>query len=430
MKTLPFAIAAATLLALPAHATLNLSTKPTKNMSCSAGECIATAADAVMNVDDLAAMLATSDMRVVTDGEFFQDIEILSPMAWASSHALSLETNDAMYIRNTITVQGTAHLTLAVPGGPFILKKGAVRFWDMASALTIDGDDYRLVNSVASLAAMVAAHPKGMIAFANDYNAHQDGQVTHVPVSTEFAGTLEGLGNKITNFAIWDTADTEVALFKALKPKGVIRDLGMTKVNVLAENTFNNLGAGLLGFNQGTVYNCYVDGGTVRTDFEGTLGGLVAQNYGNVYSSWANVSVEGAQSAEVGGLIGNAHGHVIDVYATGRVIAGDQSDVGGLIGYNFGHVKDGYATGHVSGGQNARVGGLMGTTQLPVHDTYWDTETSGTTNGVANTNLDGITGMTTAELQSGLPQGFSTAYWAEDSKIINGLPYLLRNPPR
>jgi hypothetical protein len=429
MKLLSALIAAAVLFAWPAQATLNISDKPTKNVDCDRGFCFANADDANLNTGDLAALLATSDIRVLTEDEVAQDILVLSPLSWSSSHALSLETEDSIYVRSTITVQGTAHLSLAVAGGPIYQKKGAVRFWDTASQLTIDGDDYRLVNSIADLASTVAAHPKAFIALANDYDAKQDGQVTRVPVQTDFMGTFDGLGNKISNFAIWDTVDNNIALFAAIKKKGTIRNLGMVKVNILAENTFTNIAGGLVAYNGGTIFNCYVDGGTVRTDFQGTLGGLVALNYGNIFRSWANVSVEGAQNAEAGGLIGNAHGHVQDVYAIGPVIAGDQSDVGGLIGYNFGHVADGYATGHVSGGQGARVGGVMGTTQLPVHETYWDTETSGTQFGVGGTNSAGITGKTTAELQAELPDGFEDGAWAQSAKINGGLPYLVSNPP-
>jgi hypothetical protein len=168
----------------------------------------------------------------------------------------------------------------------------------------------------------------------------------------------------------------------------------------------------------------------VRTDWLGTLGGLVGQNYGSVYGSWANVSVEGAQNAEAGGLIGNAHGHVENVYAVGPVIAGDNSDVGGLIGYNFGHVRDAYSTGQVSGGQNARVGGSMGTSQLKVHDTYWDIVTSGTEFGVGGENVQGVTGMTTEQFQAGMPDGFNLGSWTQSAKINNGYPYLIANPPR
>jgi hypothetical protein len=161
-----------------AQAVLQISNKPTKNMNCSGGECMATDADAVMNVGDLVALLAASDMRVVADPLSGQDLVVMAPLAWATSHALTLETADAIYIRNTITVEGTAHLDLKVSGGPFFQQRGAVRFWDKASQLTIDGQDYRLVNSIGDLAATVAAHPKGYIALANDYNAKPDGQYT------------------------------------------------------------------------------------------------------------------------------------------------------------------------------------------------------------------------------------------------------------
>jgi len=413
-----------------AQAALQISNKPARNMNCSGGECMATGANAVMNVSDLVAMLASSDMRVVADPLYGQDIVVASPLAWATSHALTLETADAMYIRSTITVQGAAHLDLKVSGGPFFQKKGAVRFWDKASRLTIDGQDYRLVNSIADLAATAAAHPGARIALAGDYNAKPDGQYTRVPVQTPFAGTFEGLGNTISNFSIYDTADNGIGLFYFTKRKAVIRDLGMKNVNVLAENPFVNYAGGLVGENSGQIYNCHVDGGTVRTDFDGTIGGMAGLNYGYVSRSWANVSVEGAVSTEAGGLIGNAHGHVQDVYAIGRVIAGDQSDVGGLIGYNLAHVRNAYSTGHVSGGQNARVGGSMGSTALStVHDVYWDTQTSGTESGAGGTNIEGITGMTTAELQAGLPPGFGSETWAVSGKLNGGYPYLIANPP-
>src|SRR6185312_8016472 len=141
MRPLAIATAAAALLAaLPAHATLRLSFKPTVNMDCSTpGVCMATDADAVMNIDELTTMLETSDMRVVTDGLFFQDVEVVKPIAWSSSHGLTIESNDALFLHSTISVLGTASfLDLKVPGGPFIRRHAAIKFADTASRLTID----------------------------------------------------------------------------------------------------------------------------------------------------------------------------------------------------------------------------------------------------------------------------------------------------
>jgi len=40
-----------------------------------------------------------------------------------------------------------------------------------------------------------------------------------------------------------------------------------------------------------------------------------------------------------------------------------------------------------------------------------------------------VTGLTTAQLKSGLPPGFDPHVWAEDKRINHGLPYLIANPP-
>jgi hypothetical protein len=67
-------------------------------------------------------------------------------------------------------------------------------------------------------------------------------------------------------------------------------------------------------------------------------------------------------------------------------------------------------------------------------DAYWDTTTSGITNPSQGAgtpaNDPGITGLTTDQLQSGLPAGFDPSVWGESANINNGMPYLLANPPK
>jgi len=41
----------------------------------------------------------------------------------------------------------------------------------------------------------------------------------------------------------------------------------------------------------------------------------------------------------------------------------------------------------------------------------------------------GITGLTDAQLKSGLPTGFDPSVWAQSPSINNGYPYLIANPP-
>ena len=79
------------------------------------------------------------------------------------------------------------------------------------------------------------------------------------------------------------------------------------------------------------------------------------------------------------------------------------------------------------------MGGYAGNVYPPSkrfnHHVYWDTDTSGTDQGTGRGNKNGITGLNSAELQSGLPNGFDPTIWAQNPKINNGFPYLIANPP-
>lgn len=93
-----------------------------------------------------------------------------------------------------------------------------------------------------------------------------------------------------------------------------------------------------------------------------------------------------------------------------------------------------YSTGEVAG--FSYVGGLIGydaTEGADLSDTYWDTDTSGIMNLSQGAgylaNDPGVTGLSSQQLQSGLPTGFDPKIWAENSKINNGFPYLIDNPP-
>ena len=107
-----------------------------------------------------------------------------------------------------------------------------------------------------------------------------------------------------------------------------------------------------------------------------------------------------------------------------------------MVGLNKGNISYSYSAGAVSGGSGSAIGGLIGDDQSApgsVFAAYWDTTTSGVTNltqGAGNVASDyGISGLTTAQLQSGLPFGFSPTIWTENPLDNNGLPILLGLPP-
>ena len=76
-----------------------------------------------------------------------------------------------------------------------------------------------------------------------------------------------------------------------------------------------------------------------------------------------------------------------------------------------------YATGPVNGVASSITGGLVGANGGTVTNSYWDPQTSGRTTSA------GGTGLTTAQLQAGLPAGFDPTAWGSIPGV--SYPYLL-----
>ena len=141
----------------------------------------------------------------------------------------------------------------------------------------------------------------------------------------------------------------------------------------------------------------------------------------------------------LGGLTAGSYGPISQSYAAGVVTNSSGSDIGGLVGGNESTIAQSYSTTALQdiGHKNHDAGGLIGidySTAGSDTSDYWDTTTSHIKNlkkGAGTPKNDpGITGLTTEQLQSGLPEGFDPTVWAENPKINNGLPYLIANPPR
>jgi hypothetical protein len=244
---------------------------------------------------------------------------------------------------------------------------------------------------------------------------------------------------------------------------------------------------GLVGENEGSITLSYTTGKVVgKGDTE--IGGLAGASEGSIRDSHSTADVvdtANVNDSYAGGLVGRLLGSLSDSWASGDVIIGDDyrknhlnGTAGGLVGFYFYDLTFGdhpdlrncYATGSVTAGQNTNVGGLIGildvsqgTTPAPIttsyaagrtvggagtsigavvgyiindgsfSDTYWDTDTTGVTDpskGVGNIpNEPGVTGLSDAQLTSGLPAGFDPTVWAENPSINGGRPYLIANPP-
>jgi hypothetical protein len=247
-----------------------------------------------------------------------------------------------------------------------------------------------------------------------------------------FSGIFEGLGHTVSNLTIsmifneGSSGTSFVGMFGV--STGTIRDFGLVGGSVTTSilNCFNNCTSlvgdlvGQMG-DGGVIANAYATGsvssaGGGGANYTGGLVGLMA-GLDVVVGDYATGAVTG--NAFTGGLVGAEYDTLVtNSYATGAVSGG--SYVGGLVGYLSApaHISDSYSTGRVAGG------GLVGFAEAGpgnTTDSYWDTQTSG------QTGSDGGTGMTTAQLQAGLPTGFSPSVWGQVAGKT--YPYLLSFMP-
>jgi len=481
----------ALLVTTTAHADLTVSTNATQGVSCASGVCKATAKVAVLNVNDLANLLVASNVTI-HPGKKAKNIVFAAPLAWTSDYGLALDSYESISIDSPIADSGAGSLALTYNdggsgGGNLSFFNANITFASLSNALTINGNAYTLVGNVSSLAAGVAANPSGYFALAQSYDVGQDGTYSSAPVGTQLYGIFEGLGNTFSNLQVSEAND---GLFAS--SDGSIRDIGLLNAQVSCTTTSNeahgSAAGALVGDNAGAIWRSYATG-AVSATFDSYIGGLVGRNRSQdaiITSSFADVSVsdtryggddggsemgglaglneENAQVVQsyatgsvtangayetIGGLVGfdDEHGFISQAYATGAVSVPDGStlsDIGGLTGASDdGNFADSYSTGPVtvSGadctGYDPCAGGLLGwdgTGGRELAHSYWDTDTSGITNsnqGTGNISHEhGITGMTTAQFQAGLPKGFNAKIWKENAAINNGLPYLIANPPQ
>jgi len=277
--------------------------------------------------------------------------------------------------------------------------------------------------------------------------ASSSGSVTNNNASNPYpVGGLVGDGNNMADCSSTATVQSNYA-------EGIGGLVGVvgTVSNSSASGTVagaatSQLEAGGLTGAASTIVNSYATG-TVTGTGEGSektyLGGLEGWSGGAVTGSFATGAVTGPPKASVGGLIGYGYsGAITNSYSTGNVAVGATSNVGGLIGElpdnESASIATSYSTGAPSGGANGWIGGLLGLDNTKAGcgcftDAVWDTTTSGITNPAQGAgfppNEPGITGLSTAQLQSALPAGFDPTVWAESPSINNGLPYLIANPP-
>lgn len=204
-----------------------------------------------------------------------------------------------------------------------------------------------------------------------------------------FNGTFNGNGYEVQNLNMTSNK-SYYGLFGYVGVSGSVMDVGVTG----RIDAYEYVG-GVVGYNLGTVTNCYnkasiygnyTTGGVVGENKEGSiidcsnqadvhnytyeyttddLGGVVGTNVGgdvvNCYNTGLvkkdqNMDYDGVALCNTGGIAGSNSGAVTACYNTGQIV-GDES-VGGIVGENENMVTDCYNLGTVSGTEG--IGGLIG----------------------------------------------------------------------
>ncbi|ARN79843.1 filamentous hemagglutinin N-terminal domain-containing protein [Methylocystis bryophila] len=363
--------------------------------------------------------MALETTASVSGGNVF----INAPTSWSSNAVLTLTATDNINVNAPITATGaTAGLVLTSGNNPssyininapIVLtganaslalntyvpvspapaqpienysfgKAGGITLNGANPSLTINGNSYQIINTLAQLEAIspnASSPANGFYALGSDINAG-GGVVFSGPVINDLEGTFAGFNHVIRYLTITDpTFSNYDALIGVVGQNtglaAVVRDVGLQYVNVSslsADTTMGSSTAALVAGNNGTINNTYAWGGSISGY---SAGGLVATNTGNINNSWTFLNVTGVFDA--GGLaaVNNPNfltavgGNINNSYANGPVTAVGSTTAsgglqgaayaGGLVGYNSGNISNSHATGTVTATDLiASIGGLVG----------------------------------------------------------------------
>ena len=389
-----------------ASAALVISTKATTNMDCGDGYCEPTATDAVLNAKDLEHLIAQDgNVRVMTTGQKVEatNIVVKARLATPDSTSLALEAVGAITIGAPLSIGGSnAELELQSGTGGTLGEvsfgpRGHITFGSASDLFNINGGVFQLVGTLPELAKAANSNPGGFYALTNSYDASADGTYQSPPISANFTGYFEALGNTISNLSISVTqgGGEYIGLFAHLVGNGgfgVVRNLRLENASVLS-NYATDIGA-IAGYaEQNAMVAQSSSTGTVSAGDSSSAGGIVGEiNFGSLTSSWSSANVSAGNAfASVGGLVGSGDATIADSHATGTVTGGQLSTAGGLVGYG-GEITECFATGDVrTTGGGATAGGLIGDGGA-AEDSYAEGNVSGTGGGGGTNALGGLIG--------------------------------------
>lgn len=271
-------------------------------------------------------------------------------------------------------------------------------------------------------------------------DAYWDGGHGWLPIGdpeTEFRynTVFDGGGHTIANLFIYWPESSHAGLFRATGADDEIRNVRLTGVRVIGQNS----AGALVGSNSGLIERSSADG---QVSSISLIGGIAGYNSGSISNSKAVVAVEGSGDG-IGGLVGRNAGTIADSSARGEVtgegyyvgglagvgynnsncgaisgshatgaVAGEGSYVGGLVGYSgCGTISGSYATGNVTG-EGGYIGGLAGATSGTITASYATGDVAG-----EGYNVGGLAGHAAGAITA----SYATGNVAGENDNVGGL---------
>ncbi|HBA98305.1 MAG TPA: hypothetical protein DCZ23_09365, partial [Lachnospiraceae bacterium] len=167
-----------------------------------------------------------------------------------------------------------------------------------------DLSSYTKIYTIADLV-NINNNPRGKYVLMNDIDITEETKkggswdTGHgwTPLNS-FRGTLDGNGHKIIGMHIYGTfsdigdSDAYVGLFRI--NLGTIKRLGLSNVDINTEtisNIFQGYAGGIVGYNKGTISECYVDGVIYNQgDCTGGIAGFLSSYNGSIISNCYNAA--------------------------------------------------------------------------------------------------------------------------------------------
>ncbi|HEY1309756.1 MAG TPA: GLUG motif-containing protein, partial [Pseudolabrys sp.] len=429
-----------------------------------------TSADSNINVDDLVAALATTNVTIAAHGDATgnargtgpcgycagslsgsgsagslgghntSDITVLVPLSWSAPTVLSLGASDTISIDAPITIGGGGGLVLGDPNDSTLAPQSIeinanIAFTGAASGassvFTLNPNDVNEYGYTLSSGATVT-FADTRYAFAvngtsftlidsageliRDINDNPDGYYA-LANDIDLAGTtyretpIAEVGGALEGF---DNTISGLTINDSRDDvvglfgeiDGTVQDLGVTSVDIVSTFGEGASVGALAGEVNGTVNNVYATG-TVTGGADSAVGGLVGASEGEISLSTSSATVYGGFEAPVGGLVGFNEGVIFQSSAAGAVSDNSVTALGGLVGENVGEIFQSFASGAVSG-SGGNIETVIGGLVGVNEGLVEQSYATGTVTGGAGNAIGGLVGLSENEIDESYATGAVT----------------------